>query len=291
MYQAHFKLAEEAFSLSPDPRFIYFSTQHKESLYKTEYAITQKKGISAIYGEIGAGKTSLARRLWEKYASHPDYNFRILPHSNYPSAYQMVKDILKEFKIDKPTRSISDALDALQAYLIQEYAHGKITVVVIDEAQDLRPKNFETIRQLLNFENNREKLLQIVLFGQNELSTKLDRQPALKDRIVTWGALTNLTYEDSVELINFRWRVAGGAENAPFDQDALQAVYFYSNGLPRKISNICTNALIRTVASGLSVVHKDIVEYVAKEIRLDPEMMKVKRIGRPRKAETTHKPA
>jgi general secretion pathway protein A len=228
MYQAHFKLAEEAFSLSPDPRFIYFSTQHKESLYKTEYAITQKKGISAIYGEIGAGKTSLARRLWEKYASNPNYNFRILPHSNYPSAYQMVKDILKEFKIDKPTRSISDALDALQAFLIQEYAQGKITVVVIDEAQDLRPKNFETIRQLLNFENNREKLLQIVLFGQNELSTKLDRQPALKDRIVTWGALTNLTYEDSVELINFRWRVAGGAESAPFDQDALQAVYFYS---------------------------------------------------------------
>jgi hypothetical protein len=89
MYQAHFKLAEEAFSLSPDPRFIYFSSQHKESLYKTEYAITQKKGISAIYGEIGSGKTSLARRLWEKYASNPDYNFRILPHSNYPSAYQL----------------------------------------------------------------------------------------------------------------------------------------------------------------------------------------------------------
>ena len=94
-----------------------------------------------------------------------------------------------------------------------------------------------------------------------------------------------------MELINFRWRVAGGAETAPFDQDALQAVYFYSNGLPRKISNICTNALIRTVASGLAVVNKDIVEYVAKEIRLDPEMMKVKRIGRPRKTETAHKPA
>jgi general secretion pathway protein A len=291
MYQAHFKLSEEAFTLSPDPRFIYFTAQHKEALYKTEYAITQKKGISAIYGDIGAGKTSLARRLWEKYASNPAYNFRILPHSNYPSAYQLVKDILKEFKIDKPTRSISDALDALQAYLIHEYGQGKITVVVIDEAQDLRPKNFETIRQLLNFENNREKLLQIVLFGQNELSTKLDRQPALKDRIVTWGALTNLTFEDSVELINFRWRVAGGAAAAPFDQDALQAVYFYSNGLPRKISNICTNALIRTVASDLSVVNKDIVEYVAKEIRLDPALMKVKRIGRPKKTETAHKPA
>ncbi len=86
MYQAHFKLAEEAFSLSPDPRFIYFTSQHKEAIYKTEYAITQKKGISAIYGDIGAGKTSLARRLWEKYASNADYNFRILPHSNYPSA-------------------------------------------------------------------------------------------------------------------------------------------------------------------------------------------------------------
>ena len=82
-----------------------------------ETAQRKSQGISAIYGDIGAGKTSLARRLWEKYASTPEYNFRILPHSNYPSAYQMVKDILKEFKIDQPTRSISDALDALQAYL------------------------------------------------------------------------------------------------------------------------------------------------------------------------------
>lgn len=286
MYQAHFNLTEEAYSLSPDPRFIYFSSQHKESLYKAEYAITGKKGIGAIYGNIGMGKTSLARRLWEKYASNPDYNFRILPHSNYPSAYQLVKDILKEFKEDKPTRSISDALDTLQAYLIQQYSEGKTTVVVIDEAQDLRPKNFETIRQLLNFENNTEKLLQIILFGQNELSTKLDRQPALKDRIVIWGALSNLTYEDTVELINFRWRTAGGTGNAPFDDEALKAIYFYSNGLPRKISNLCTNALIRAASAGLSSVTKDIVDYVAKEIRLDPEMMQVKRVGRPKKSDT-----
>jgi type II secretory pathway predicted ATPase ExeA len=108
---------------------------------------------------------------------------------------------------------------------------------------------------------------------------------------VTWGALTNLTFEDSVEMINFRWRVAGGTETAPFDKEALEAVYFYSNGLPRKISNICTNALIRTVASDLAVVNKDIVEYVANEIRLNPALMKVKRIGRPKKTETAHKPA
>jgi len=288
MYQSYFKLNEEAYTLSPDPRFIFFSDQHKEGLSKTEYAITQKKGISVLYGEIGAGKTSLARRLWEKYASNPNYNFRILPHSNYSSAYQLVKDILKEFKIDKPTRSISEALSALQAYLIQEYTNGKITVVVIDEAQDLKPKNFETLRQLLNFENNREKLLQIILFGQNELSTKLDRQPALKDRIVTWGALTNLTFEDSVALINFRWRVAGGNDTAPFDQEALELIYTYSTGLPRKICNICTNALIRSATSGLPSVNKDIIEYVVKEIRLTPELTKVKQVGRPRKTETAN---
>ncbi len=134
----------------------------------------------------------------------------------------------------------------------------------------MKPSNYETLRQLLNFETNTQKLLQIVLFGQNDLATKIDRQPELKDRITIFGALTPLTYEDAVSLIDFRWKVAGGV-NHPFEDDALEAIFKFSKGLPRKISKLCDNALIRALSNELKPVNKELIEQVAQEVRLSDE--------------------
>jgi general secretion pathway protein A len=217
MYESYFKLKEKPFSISPDPRFIYLTAQHQEALAKVQYAISQRMGVSAIYGDIGAGKTSLARRLWVLYADNPNYNFAMIVHPNFPSTFQFVKEIRREFGLDKPPRSLSDALDEFQDFLLTEHSKGKTNILVIDEAQNLKPSNYETLRQLLNFETNTQKLLQIALFGQNELASKIDRQPELKDRITLFGALTNLTFEDALALIDFRWKVAGGGDH-PFDR-------------------------------------------------------------------------
>jgi general secretion pathway protein A len=270
MYEAHFRLKEKPFSISPDPRFIYLTAQHQEALAKVQYAISQRMGVSAIYGDIGAGKTSLARRLWVLYADDPKYNFAMMVHPNFPSTFQFVKEIRREFGLDKPPRSLSDALDEFQEFLLTEHSKGKTTILIIDEAQNLKPSNYETLRQLLNFETNTHKLLQIALFGQNELASKIDRQPELKDRITLFGALTNLTFDDAVELIKFRWRVAGG-DNHPFDDDALEAIFKYSKGLPRKISKIADNALIRAMSADLPAISKEIIEQVANEVRLTEE--------------------
>ena len=126
------------------------------------------------------------------------------------------------------------------------------------------------MRQLLNFETNTQKLLQIALFGQNDLATKIDRQPELKDRITLFGALTNLTFDDAVALIDFRWKVAGGDKH-PFDADALEAIFKYSKGLPRKISKIADNALIRAMSSEIHAINKEIIDQVANEVRLTEE--------------------
>jgi len=270
MYESYFKLKEKPFSISPDPRFIYLTAQHQEALAKVQYAISQKMGVSAIYGDIGAGKTSLARRLWVLYADNPNYNFAMIVHPNFPSTFQFVKEIRREFGLDKPPRSLSDALDELQEFLLTEHSKGKTNILVIDEAQNLKPSNYETLRQLLNFETNTQKLLQIALFGQNELASKIDRQPELKDRITLFGALTNLTFDDAIALIDFRWKVAGGTTH-PFDNDALEAIFKYSKGLPRKISKIADNALIRAMSSELLSINKEIVEQVASEVRLTEE--------------------
>ena len=284
MYEAYFNLKEKPFSLSPDPRYIYLTAQHTEALAKCEYSISQKMGISIIYGDIGAGKTSLARRLWEKFASNPQYNFAMLVHPNYPSAFQLVKDIRREFGNDKPRRSISDEIDDFRAFLIREHALGKTNVLVIDEAQNLRHSLFEILRQLLNFETNTQKLLQIVLFGQNELGLKIDREPELKDRVTIFGALSSLTIEDAKNMINSRWQMAGG-NDSPFTDAAIEAIFKYSRGLPRKICKLCDNALIRAASSQTTAISADIIEYVAKEVRLTAEQedQPSKRIGRKKK--------
>ena len=165
---------------------------------------------------------------------------------------------------------LSDALDEFQEFLLTEHSKGKTNILIIDEAQNLKPSNYETLRQLLNFETNTQKLLQIALFGQNDLASKIDRQPELKDRITLFGALTNLTFDDALALIDFRWKVAGGDKH-PFDKDALEAIFKYSKGLPRKISKIADNALIRAMSSELNSVDKEIIDQVASEVRLTEE--------------------
>jgi general secretion pathway protein A len=284
MYETYFNLKEKPFSLSPDPRYIYLTAQHMEALAKCEYSISQKMGISIIYGDIGAGKTSLARRLWEKFASNPQYNFAMLVHPNFPSAFQLVKEIRREFGNDKPRRSISDEIDDFRAFLIREHNQGKTNVLVIDEAQNLRHSLFEILRQLLNFETNTQKLLQIVLFGQNELGHKIDREAELKDRVTIFGALTSLTIEDAKKMIDYRWQMAGGNQ-FPFEDAAVETIFKYSRGLPRKICKLCDNALIRAASSQLTTINSEIVEYVAKEVRLTAELedRPAKRIGRKKK--------
>jgi general secretion pathway protein A len=160
---------------------------------------------------------------------------------------------------------LADELNDLHDYLIEQHKAGKTNVLVVDEAQKMKPPLFELLRQLLNFETSRAKLLQIVLFGQNELVTKIDRMPALKDRVTIFGALTSLTRDDADALIAFRWKVAGGDAH-PFEPEALDRIFRYGCGLPRKICNLCNNALIRAYSAKRLRVDAGTIEQVAQEI-------------------------
>ena len=281
MYQKHFGLKERPFSLSPDPRFIYLTSQHQEALAKCQYTIEQKMGISAIYGDIGAGKTSLARRLWEQYAASDKHSFAMLVHPSFPTPFQLLKEIRREFGNDKPRRSLVDQLDDFQEFLIEQHKRNRTVILVVDEAHRLKPPLFELLRQFLNFETSTEKLLQIVLFGQNELATKLDRQPELKDRVTIFGALTSLTRSDVEELIEFRWKVAGGKRKPPFTRDSMDAIFTYSKGLPRRICKLCDNALIRMASAQTKRADSKLIIKIAREIRVDdpPSELTLKKSG------------
>jgi general secretion pathway protein A len=270
MYTDFFSLKERPYSMSPDPRFIYLTDQHREALAKCEYTIQEKMGLSVIHGDIGAGKTTLARRLWEKYGHAPQYNFAMLVDPNYPTSFQFINEVRRELNINHPRRSFGDALNEFQMYLIEQHKMGKTSILVVDEAQTLRPRNYELLRKLLNFETNKEKLLQIVLFGQNELLPRLDRVQALKDRVALFGALSGLTRRDTDDLIWFRWSIAGG-KDLPFTDAALETIYRITKGSPRKLCKLCDNALIAIFLKGEYTADESVIVDVAQDVRLQED--------------------
>ena len=127
----------------------------------------------------------------------------------------------------------------------------------------------EVFDRATQFVGSRDELIGGI-HEENDLATKIDKQPELKDRITIFGALTPLTFEDAVSLIDFRWKVAGG-HNHPFEPEALEAIFKYSKGLPRKISKLCDNALIRALSNGLKSINRHVIEQVAQEVRLSEE--------------------
>lgn len=224
-------------------------------------------GLSVVYGDIGLGKTSLSRRLAQQFGDHKDFRLGMLVHPNYPSAFQLVREIRREFGLIKPRRSLTEELSDIQDYLVKQHDEGRTVVLMVDEAQNLSAPLFEVLRHFLNYETNTQKLLQIVLFGQNELATKIDRLPALKDRVTIFGALSSLTKMDTDRMIEFRWTVAGGSQH-PFSPAALQAIFRFSGGRPRQICKLCDNALITAYSNKLITIDPGTIHAVANDMRL-----------------------
>jgi general secretion pathway protein A len=279
MYLAYFDLKEPPFKITPDPRFIYLTIQHQEVLAKCQYAIAEKMGLTTIHGSMGSGKTSLARRLWEQYAAQPDATFALLAHPNDPTPFQFLQAVLREYGLTKPRRSLQD---------IEQHQQHKTTILVIDEAQTLRPPLLELLHQLLNFETNSEKLLQIILSGDNRLLLRLENSAGLQDRVTIYGALTSLTRQDCDDLIAFRFHMPGG-KKLPFSGESLEAIFRYSQGYPRRICRLCDNALIRAFSHGLQTIDGALIQSVAEEIHLtEPSEPTRQKAGRkPRQAGLT----
>jgi len=209
MYEAYFKLKERPFSISPDPRFFYLTAQHREALTNCQYMITNRVGPVYVHGDVGTGKTTIARRLYQQFLDDPQYIPAMIISPNLKSSNALLRLIMKEFDV-KTDKKYENSLTLFGTFLQDSAAKGKVPVLFIDEAQLLKPDMLELVRFLLNFETNTQKLLQIVLFGQNELIGKIEKSPELKDRITIFGALSSLSKEDIDALIDFRWRVAGG---------------------------------------------------------------------------------
>src|SRR5882762_4465153 len=218
----YFGLNEHPFMTSPDPRFLYFSSQVKEALAKCEFMARDRIGPIYMYGPIGSGKTSLVRRLQEKLSQDKRYNVKLLISPNLKSSNAFLRLILETYDV-KTERSYTASLANFEKFLITQYQQNNIPVLLIDEAQYMNKDTLKLIHYLLNFETNTKKLLQIILIGQEELGTKIIHYRELASRMFPI-AMNPMSLDDLEEMITFRLRVAGYNEDL-FEEDQSEEGY------------------------------------------------------------------
>lgn len=268
MYASHFRLRENPFSLTPDPKYLFLSRQHREALNYLIYGIKEKKGFIVITGGIGTGKTTLSRALLS--GMDPSVETALIFNS-YLSDMELLEVINQEFRIplvgvDRTKRRY---IDSLNAFLMENYRAGKNAVVLIDEAQNLSRNVLEQIRMLSNLETETEKLLQIVLVGQPELRDLL-AQPSLRqldERISVRYHLDALSRDDLRDYVAHRLAVAGGSRHLRFAEDAFGKIFDFSRGNPRRINILCDRALLVAYAANQRVIDRKIVKLAIQDLK------------------------
>ncbi len=243
MYESFYGLQEKPFNLTPNPRFLFLSEKHKEALAHLVFGIKNRSGFVMISGEIGTGKTTICRSLLRQVDPDTEVSFIFNPCL---SPEELLRNINEDFGIESTAQSIRGLIDELNGYLLKSSAENKNCVLVIDEAQNLTPSVLEQIRLLSNLETETNKLLQIILLGQPELAENLElpelRQ--LNQRITARYHLKELDFQETLQYVAFRLRIAGARRNLQFTRAAVRAVYKYSGGTPRVINAVCDRALL-----------------------------------------------
>lgn len=244
MYLEFFGLKENPFTISPDPKYIYYSPTHKEALSQMIYCVNHNCGFMLLTGEVGTGKTSLVN-AFKKYLP-PAYQAAVLSHAIL-SPRGLLQSICKAFGVRYLNLSVEEMLHNLQDYLRWKHHVGKKLVLIIDEAQILATDILEHIRLLSNFEEMNEKYLQILLVGQPEIKTKLKAHSLrpLTERILLHYDLERLDLSETNNYIYHRLKVAGyPSGNNLFSKEVIGIIYHFSQGIPRRINICCDKAML-----------------------------------------------
>ena len=249
MYENFFSFSEKPFKLVPNPAYLFLSKSHEEALAHLNYALAQGDGFVEITGEVGTGKTTLCRAFLEDLDENTSAAYIFNPKLG---PKQLIKTINDELGIKYDTDNTKDLIDKLNAFLMRQKAARKKVILLIDEAQNLSRNILEQLRLLSNLETSKEKLLQIILVGQPELSDILDSHELrqLGQRITLRYHLTPLNSKETVEYIKYRINIASRKAGIKFDRSAFSQIYKYSGGIPRVINIACDRALL--TAFGLS---------------------------------------
>jgi len=266
MYETYYGLQERPFDLSPNPRFLCFTPQHREALAHLEYGLAGRPGVTVLVGEAGTGKTTLVRK-----ALQASSGASTIVHLSNPTLTraEFYEYIAAGFGFsDEVGRSKIQFLRDVESVL-NDPAAPRLALIV-DEAQSVPYELLEEIRLLTNAESSIGRSIAVVLVGQPELGRRLDeaRLRQLKQRVVLRCELTPLSLKDTAAYISARVKTAGGEATRLFSRDAVIAIHQYSTGIPRVISVICDNALVNGFAADQKPVGAGTVMEVCRSLAL-----------------------
>jgi general secretion pathway protein A len=272
MYTSFFGLHEKPFSITPDPRYLFMSARHAEALAHLLYGVKESGGFIQLTGEVGTGKTTLVRSLLQQLPTNADVALILNPQL---SRIEFLCAICEELRVavPEPRASIKALIDALNRFLLENHARGRRTILIVDEAQNLRPDVLEQVRLLTNLETSKQKLLQIILIGQPELRALLARNDMrqLAQRITGRYHLQPLTRDEAEAYIDHRVKVAGGVGRI-FANGSRREIFRLGRGIPRMINVIADRALLGAFTAESSQVTPEIVRRAAAEVYDTPSV-------------------
>jgi general secretion pathway protein A len=266
MYTNYFGFNEKPFTLTPNPRFIFLSDNHKEAFAHLLYGINHHHGFIELIGEVGTGKTTVLRTLLGQLQEN-NYRTALIFNPGLTSI-ELLRSINTEFGIDATSSYANELLAVLNRFLLEENAAGRTVVLVIDEAQNLDPSVLEQIRLISNLETEDDKLIQIILAGQPELEALLAKPELrqLDQRIAVRYRLTPLNMEETGAYIRHRMKVAGEPGGVSFSSCALKNIYLYTKGVPRLINILCDRALLMAYGDEHRNMNGNMVQRAIREL-------------------------
>ena len=257
-------LKADPFTTSPNPDLFFPAKEHKQCLEGLELAIRMRRGLSVVRGGIGTGKTTISRKLIQNFSSDDDVKFEFYPvlDPKFESELVLLQHLVDLFGIDEEAgKSVIDCRNQIEHHLIKAGVEdGRVLVLVIDEGQNLKGEFLDVFRTLLNFETDDFKLLQLVIFGQPEMTAIIHEYPNFEDRITFNFELGPLDFESVEGIIKHRLAEKGGGEREYFTINAIKAIHNQTQGYPRKINKLCHQLLLNMMSEKEEVVSLNIVE-------------------------------
>jgi general secretion pathway protein A len=265
LYLDFYGLKENPFSVTPDPRYLYFSPPHREAYCHIIYGIEQRKGFIEITGEVGCGKTTICRAVLSGLSDNVETALILNPSL---TETQLLRAMLNDFGLQVKGRDRLAYIETLNEFLLDMNKRGLNVALVIDEAQDLSPKVMEQVRLLSNLETDQHKLIQIVLVGQPELKQRLASTALrqLRQRITVRYHISPLTQEQTMVYIEHRLKVAGSDGRIVFVPAAVKLIYKYSRGTPRLINAVCDMVLLAGYVAGVSTIEARCVKKAIEQL-------------------------
>jgi type II secretory pathway predicted ATPase ExeA len=252
-------LKEDPFKLSADPRYLYLGPEHLAVYRQAQGVVSRRRGLALFSGDMGMGKSSLARRIYDLYAAEDSVVISYIHTASFKSGMDAARQI--SLSLGLPTqRSFQRQMDTLERLMADEYTRNRNVVIILDDAQMMEPEALEVLHRLYNFDYD-SKVVQILAFGQREMNSLFETNKAVNARVFVRLALPPLTLSSSLQMVLFRLNVAGRSE--PFiDDDAFELLYDRSQGVPREIIRYCALATDLVLQSDVTTITLDIVREV-----------------------------